>query len=197
VAEACRSAGAGLLYLSTDYVFDGMKGSPYREDDSPAPLSAYGKSKLAGEDATRNTASRWAIVRTAWLYGTHGKNFVKAIKEKADAGGALRVVDDQVGSPTYARDLAGAIGLLLDRDLAGTYHVTNSGICSWYDFARAILDLTGAADVPITRMTSKELDRPAPRPSYSVLENAAWRSVGLPPLRPWRDALAAMLALTP
>jgi dTDP-4-dehydrorhamnose reductase len=194
VAEGCRRAGAGLVYLSTDYVFDGDKGRPYTESDPPAPLSAYGRSKLEGERATRSLASRWVIVRTAWLYGVHGRNFVKTIMEKATAGERLRVVDDQVGSPTYATDLAGGVALLLSRGLTGLYHVTNSGSCSWFDLAREILRLTGSTSTPLSRISSEELNRPARRPAYSVLENAAWRAAGLPPLRPWPEALAAMLA---
>ncbi len=197
VAEACRRAGAGLVYLSTDYVFDGTKGAPYLEDDPPAPLNAYGRSKLEGERAACAIAPHWAVVRTAWLYGSHGKNFVRAIREKAAAGGPLRVVDDQVGSPTYATDLAEAIACLLARELTGVFHVTNAGACSWYEFAAAILLLTGQASVPLLRMTSDELNRPARRPALSVLENAAWRKAGLPPLRPWQEALAIMLAASP
>jgi dTDP-4-dehydrorhamnose reductase len=194
VAEGCRRAGAGLLYLSTDYVFDGCKGSPYTEEDAPAPLNAYGRSKLEGERATRSLAPRWVIVRTAWLYGTHGKNFVKAILEKARDGEPLQVVDDQVGSPTYAVDLARAIALLLSRGRTGVYHVTNGGFCSWHEFAQEILRLTGADATRLRPITSAELKRPARRPAYSVLENAAWKAAGLPPLRPWREALAEMLA---
>ncbi len=204
VAEGCRRAGAGLIYLSTDYVFDGRKRTPYTEEDPPAPLNVYGWSKLEGEHATRKLASRWAIIRTAWLYGIHGKNFVKTILEKAAGGERLRVVDDQVGSPTYAADLADAVGLLLSRlsagaaqaeRLTGLYHVTNSGSCSWYEFARQILRLSSRLGaIPLERITSGELSRPARRPAYAVLENAAWRTAGLPPLRPWPEALAAMLA---
>ena len=193
VAEGCRRAGAGLVYLSTDYVFDGRKGAPYTEGDAPAPLNAYGRSKLEGERAVRSLASRWLIVRTAWLYGTHGKNFVKTILEKVKAREALRVVDDQVGSPTYAADLAGAVALLLSRGRTGVFHVTNNGSCSWYDFALEILRLAGADSTCLSRITSEELNRPARRPAYSVLENSAWKAAGLPPLRPWPEALADML----
>ena len=194
VAEGCRQAGAGLAYISTDYVFDGRKGQPYTEEDLPAPLSVYGRSKLEGEHATRALASRWVIIRTAWLYGTHGRNFVKTILEKAAAGERLRVVDDQVGSPTYAADLADAVGQMLGRGVTGLFHVTNSGSCSWFEFAGRILRLAGAASVPLDRISSAELRRPARRPAYAVLQDAAWRAAGLPPLRPWPDALAAMLA---
>ncbi len=194
VAEACRKVGAGLLYLGTDYVFDGRKGSPYREEDPPAPLNTYGRSKWEGERAVQALAPRWTIVRTAWLYGRGGRNFVRAICEQAAMGRPLRIVDDQVGSPTYAPDLAGAIAHLLARELTGLFHVTNAGTCSWYEFAAAILRLTGQRGVPLSRISSPELQRQAPRPAYSVLENAAWRKAGFPPLRPWPEALAAMLA---
>jgi dTDP-4-dehydrorhamnose reductase len=194
VAEGCRRAGAGLVYLSTDYVFDGGKGSPYAEWDHPAPLNVYGRSKLEGEQATRNVAPHWTIVRTAWLYGIHGRNFVKTILAQIAAKEPLRVVKDQVGSPTYAGDLAEAIALLLSRGRRGVYHVTNGGSCSWYEFAQEILRLAGHDSSTVTPITSAELDRPARRPAYSVLENAAWNAAGFPPLRPWREALAAMLS---
>ena len=193
VAEACRQSGAGLLYISTDYVFDGRKHTPYREEDAPGPLGVYGRSKLEGEQAVRLTP-HWAIARTAWLYGVHGKNFVKAIRDKALSGGPLRVVDDQVGSPTYAADLAQAIATLVERKLSGIFHLTNSGTCSWFEFARAILELTGLSHVSLSPITAKDLNRAAPRPAFSVLDNAAWRAVGLTPLRPWREALAEMIA---
>jgi dTDP-4-dehydrorhamnose reductase len=194
VADGCRRAGAGLVYLSTDYVFDGHKGAPYTEGDAAAPLNAYGRSKLEGEHAVRSLAARWLIVRTAWLYGTHGKNFVKTILGKVVAGEALRVVDDQVGSPTYAPDLARAVALLLSENQTGLFHVTNSGSCSWYEFTKEILRLIGKDMGTVSPMSSQELNRLAPRPACSVLENAAWRAAGLPPLRPWPAALAEMLA---
>jgi dTDP-4-dehydrorhamnose reductase len=197
LAEGCRRIGAGLVYLSTDYVFDGRKEAPYVEEDTPAPLNAYGRSKLAGENAVREVAPRWAIVRTAWLYGTHGKNFVKTICQKAAGGGPLQVVDDQVGSPTFAADLADAMARLLSGGLTGIYHVTNSGSCSWYEFAREILRLAGFTSVSVRRISSEALDRPARRPGHSTLANAAWQAAGLPPLRPWPEALAAMLAAVP
>jgi len=194
VAEACRAVGAGLVYLSTDYVFDGRKGAPYLETDPVSPLSAYARSKVAGEEAVRAVAPRWTIARTAWLFGVSGKNFVKTIVEKAAAGGPLRVVDDQVGSPTYARDLAEAIAQLVSRGLTGTYHLTNAGSCSWYAFTHAIVEEAGLSHVAVTPMTTAELGRPAPRPALSVLANHAWVAAGMRPLRPWREALSAMLA---
>ncbi|MEK7205627.1 MAG: dTDP-4-dehydrorhamnose reductase [candidate division NC10 bacterium] len=165
VAEGCQRAGAGLVYLSTDYVFDGRKGAPYAESDPPAPLNAYGRSKLEGEQATRRVASRWTIVRTAWLYGVHGRNFVKTILGKAAAGEPLRVVDDQVGSPTHAGDVAEAVARLLSQGRTGMYHVTNTGTCSWYEFAREILRLTGYDSTAVAPISSAELNRPARRPA--------------------------------
>ena len=193
VAEGCRLAGAGLVYISTDFVFDGQKGSPYLETDAPVPISAYGRSKLAGERAVQETAPRWAVVRTAWLYGVHGKNFVKTIVGKAAAGEQLRVVDDQVGSPTYARDLAAAIAELLTRGLTGVFHLTNGGSCSWFAFTREILRQGGFSATGVLPISSRELDRPARRPACSVLANGVWERAGLSVLRPWPQALAAML----
>ncbi|HEX7513053.1 MAG TPA: dTDP-4-dehydrorhamnose reductase, partial [Candidatus Methylomirabilis sp.] len=193
VAEGCRLAGAGLVYISTDFVFDGQKGSPYLEADVPVPVSAYGRSKLAGERAVQETAPRWSVVRTAWLYGVHGKNFVKTIMGKAAAGGQLRVVDDQVGSPTYARDLAAAIAQLLTRELTGVFHLTNDGSCSWFEFTREILRQGGFSATGVLPISSRELARPARRPAYSVLANGEWERAGLSVLRPWPQALAAML----
>jgi dTDP-4-dehydrorhamnose reductase len=194
MAEGCRRIGAGLIYLSTDFVFDGLKGVPYTEGDAPAPLSAYGRSKLAGEQAVRTLAPRWAIVRTAWLYGVFGRNFVKIIVGKAAAGESLRVVDDQIGSPTFARDLALALNRLLARQLTGVFHLTNAGACSWYGFTRAILDQSGYGRTPLSPITSEVLNRPARRPGCSILANAAWAAAGEAPLRPWPAALADMLA---
>jgi dTDP-4-dehydrorhamnose reductase len=194
IAEGCRRAGAGLVYISTDFVFDGGQAIPYVETDAPRPLSAYGRSKLAGEKAVRDVASRWVIARTAWLYGVHGRNFVKTIVAKAAAGESLRVVDDQVGSPTYAGDLAAALAQLMAEGLTGVFHLTNAGSCSWYEFTREILRQAGFGATPVAPMTSRELNRPAQRPAFSVLANTAWQAAGQPPLRPWSDALAAMLA---
>jgi dTDP-4-dehydrorhamnose reductase len=193
VAEGCRRAGAGLVYVSTDFVFDGQKSCPYVETDAPAPLSAYGRSKLEGERAVQAIVQRWVIVRTAWLFGAHGRNFVKAILGKAAAGEHLRVVNDQVGSPTYAGDLADAIVRLLAREFVGMFHLTNGGFCSWYDFTREILRQAGYAAIGVAPISSDELNRPARRPAYSVLANAAWKRAGMPPLRPWAQALTAML----
>jgi dTDP-4-dehydrorhamnose reductase len=153
----------------------------------------YGRSKLAGEQAVREVAPRWAIARTAWLYGVHGRNFVKTIVTKAAAGESLRVVDDQVGSPTYAGDLARALAQLMAEGRTGVFHLTNAGSCSWYEFTREILRQAGFGATWVAPITSHELNRAARRPAYSVLANTAWQAAGHPPLRPWSDALAAML----
>jgi dTDP-4-dehydrorhamnose reductase len=194
VAEGCRRAGASLVYLSTDFIFDGTKRTPYLETDVPAPRSAYGRSKLEGERIVQALAPRWAIVRTAWLYGVHGKNFVKTILGKAAAGESLRVVNDQVGCPTYAADLAEALALLVSRGMTGLFHLTNAGACSWYDFTREILRQGGFPAIRVDPITSAALGRPAARPAYSVLAPAEWQAAGQRPLRPWPEALAAMLA---
>lgn len=192
VAAAAASVGVALCYLSTDYVFDGAKKAPYTEWDPPSPLSVYGASKLAGEREVRALCPHHWIVRTSWLYGP-GRNFVAAILAQAARGGPLRVVDDQVGSPTYTEDLAGGLAALLETARFGVYHLTNAGLCSWFQFATAILEAAGLR-VPIEPIPSSALDRPAPRPPYSVLRNACWELEGRPPLRPWPEALRAYLA---
>ncbi len=196
VARAAAAFDARLIYISTDYVFDGRKGSPYDECDPPNPRSAYGRSKLAGEQAVRENADH-AILRTAWLYGQHGRNFVTAILERARKGEPLRVVDDQVGSPTWSRDLAGAIAALVPKSAAGIFHATGAGQCSWFEFAEAILDeaasLGQVARVPVVPISTVELARAAPRPAFSVLGNRRLRESGVAPLPHWRDSLRAFL----
>ncbi len=203
VAAACREAGAFLVQLSTDYVFDGRARRPYRENERPSPQSAYARSKLAGELLVQALAPRHAIVRTAGLYAAGGSrakggSFVDRLLAQARRGEPLRVVRDQVTAPTWARDLAAALARLLPRWLAGqapggVYHLTNAGQCSWYEFARATVDLAGVP-ATIEAVTTAELRLPAPRPRYSVLANARLAALGEPPLRPWREALAAYLA---
>lgn len=194
LSVACQGAGAACCYLSTDYVFDGEKPSPYTEFDAPNPISCYGGSKLAGERYVQTLTPRHWIVRSSWLFGPGGKNFVKTILAKARAGEGLRVVDDQVGSPTYALDLARAIARLIGGPHYGIWHVTNSGSCSWYDFAAAILENTGLTGTRLEPISSKELGRAAARPRNSVLRNYCWELEGWPPLRPWSDALRDYLA---
>ncbi len=189
VAEACKAAGAKAVHYSTDYVFDGTKGEPYFEDDPCRPINAYGESKRRGEEALIETVERHVLIRTAWLYGRQGKNFVKAILAKAKDEGTLRVVDDQVGSPTFTLDLAQATKMLIEMDCFGTYHVTNRGVCSWYDFARRILEYAQVEGVTVVPIKSGELDRKAVRPSYSVLSNRKFMEATQRTMRPWQVAL--------
>jgi dTDP-4-dehydrorhamnose reductase len=194
VAVACQETGAACCYISTDYVFDGEKPDPYTEFDAPNPLSCYGASKLAGERYVRTLTPRHWIVRSSWLFGPGGKNFVKTILAKARAGRELRVVDDQVGSPTYTHDLARVIGHLIARPRYGVWHVTNSGSCSWYRFAAAILEAAGLGGTRLEPIGSKDLQRPATRPRNSVLRNYCLELEAWPVLRPWADALREYLA---
>jgi dTDP-4-dehydrorhamnose reductase len=194
VAEACKALGAWLLYVSTDYVFDGSKSTPYAEADPPAPLNVYGRSKLAGEAQVQAMGTPWAIVRTAWVYGHVGRSFVTTILQRLHAGAPLSVVTDQVGSPTYAPDLADAIMQLVERDSTGILHLTNSGSCSWFALAQAIAREVGVNPARIAPITAEKLGLQARRPANSVLANTAWKALGLPPLRPWDTALRARVA---
>lgn len=193
VALACRELGAAMLYISTDYVFDGAKGQPYCEWDNPNPLGHYGRSKLEGEQHVRDLLKEFYIVRTSWLYGNKGRNFVRTVLARAREAGTVRVVSDQVGSPTYAKDLGRAISRLISSGKHGTYHLTNSGSCSRYDLARKAVELAGipATVVPIT---SGEYPTPTRRPAYSVLRNFCWERNFGSPLRPWEEGLADYLA---
>jgi dTDP-4-dehydrorhamnose reductase len=192
VAEAARRAGAHVCYVSTDYVFDGTAGRPYLEWDEPAPRSVYGRSKLAGE---RELAEGSTVVRTAWLCGRNGPNMVKTILRLLGDGAPLRFVDDQVGSPTVAADLAACLVDLALARRPGVFHVTNSGTTSWYGFARAVVEFAGGDPGAVHPITTAELDppRPAPRPAWSVLDNAALRLSGLPSLPPWEESTRALV----
>jgi dTDP-4-dehydrorhamnose reductase len=193
VARACAEIGAALLYVSTDYVFDGSQGRPYREDDCPHPRSVYGYSKLRGEQLVQGLVARHCIVRTSWLYGPQGKNFVATILKLAREREELRVVSDQRGSPTFTRHLARKLEQLARAKACGIYHVTGAGHCSWFEFAQAIVKAGGYNRVRVAPITSQDLGRPAPRPANSVLENRRLLESGLGALPPWTEGLAQYL----
>lgn len=194
LARACRRIEARLLHLSTDYVFDGAKRAPYFPDDPPHPLGVYGQSKYAGEQALREELGDDAVVvRTAWLYGPHGQNFVKAILRQVDAGKPLRVIDDQCGAPTYTGHLAQALVAAVEHDLRGTHHATNAGSCSWFAFARAICELSGHRGWEIAPLAGDELTLPAPRPADSRLDTASLIAAVHYTMPPWREGLIAYL----
>ncbi|MEX1310909.1 MAG: dTDP-4-dehydrorhamnose reductase [Candidatus Sulfomarinibacteraceae bacterium] len=192
LASACDQAGACLVQISTDYVFDGTGTRPYREDDPVAPASAYGRTKLRGEELAGDAAHH-LIIRTAWLYGRGGRHFVGAIRDQIDSGRTnLRVVADQVGSPTFCDDLAAATLDLLGVQAGGIVHAVNTGATSWHGFATEIARLQGAA-VEIAPVATDEFPRPAPRPAYSVLDTSRLEGLIGRPMPPWQDALARYL----
>jgi len=193
VAVASEAVGAKLVYISTDYVFDGTANVPYNEFAPTNPLSIYGKSKLVGEQFVRDLHSKFFIVRTSWVYGKHGKNFVKTMLKLAQERDELMVVHDQVGCPTYTVDLANCILELIQTEKYGIYHVSNSGHCSWYEFAKAIFEEAGI-EVKVNPCTTKDFPRPAPRPAYSVFEHMSLQLNGFPNMRLWRQALKAFLS---
>lgn len=200
VALACQRFDAALLYISTDFVFDGEKGKPYVEFDLPNPLSIYAKSKYYGELYVQTLLNKFYIVRTAWLYGKNGKNFVETIINLAKEKTLLEIVNDQVSSPTYTKDLARALSKLITSSLSpnsgsyGIWHITNSGYCSWYDFAREIVEQLKIGKYKlkveeIRTISSENSNRPAKRPRFSVLENFCWHLEGWDKLRTWKEAL--------
>jgi dTDP-4-dehydrorhamnose reductase len=195
VAMACEEIRCPIVYLSSDYVFDGSKGRPYDEWDRTNPINTYGLSKLLGEQFVSSLTSRYYIVRTSWLYGSHGKNFVDTIGKLLAEQDSIRVVNDQSGCPTFTDDLARTIRTLLGRGY-GIYHVTNSGVCTWYDFARAVARMKGSAK-EIVPITSEEFGRPARRPAYSVLNNTMLRLEGVAAPRDWEEALASYISGAP
>jgi dTDP-4-dehydrorhamnose reductase len=189
VAIAAFKCRAKVVYLSTDYVFDGNKREPYLEMDSPRPLNVYGLSKLKGEQYVQESSKDPLIIRTQWLYGKYGKNFVTSILRQASEKGVLSIVNDQIGSPTYTVDLAKAIVVLIQYDARGIFHVANDDLCTWYTFGQAILKISGMDEVKVIPISSKELGLPAIRPSYSVLNcQKLKKETGLT-LRPWSEAL--------
>lgn len=183
-----------LVYISTDYVFGGKGGKPYREYDPVNPLNVYGKSKYDGELMVRQHCRRHYIIRTSWLFGCHGNNFVKTMLRLAKERESLQVVNDQTGSPTYTRDLAEAIAELVEKPTYGTYHLTNSDCCTWFTFTQEILESAGINNIRVEPITTEQLNRPAERPRYSVLDNYIWRLDGRQALPSYRDALKAYLA---
>ncbi len=190
VAEGAREAAACLVYISTDYLFDGTKGTPYTERDELHPLGSYAISKLAGEEAVRRILDHYLIVRTAWIFGPGRPNFVQNMARRAFAGERVRVVNDQTGSPTYTPHLAAALDLLCQQRITGTLNVVNSGSATWFDLTRETYRLAGADPGLVEPMTTADLNRPAPRPSYSVLDASRFSRLAGAPLPPWREALA-------
>jgi dTDP-4-dehydrorhamnose reductase len=190
VAAAAATVGASVVYVGSDYVFDGSKGAPYVETDQTAPLSAYGRSKLAGEEATRAANKRHFVVRSAWLFGTGGANFVETMLRLAADHGEVLVVRDQVGSPTYTWHLAYGIVRLIEGVEFGIHHMAAGGACSWYEFAREIFD-QAKVECKVMSATTDMLGRPAPRPAYSALVSQREHAIELPA---WQDGLSAYLS---
>jgi len=199
VAESCRAIDARMIQISTDYVFDGTKDTAYLEDDATAPLNVYGISKLAGELYVRNSHARHYIVRTSGLYGLHpcwgkGRNFVEAMLDLSKERNELRVVSDEILTPTFTDDLAQQLGVLINTEPPyGVYHATNNGECSWYEFAKTIFEIVGVT-IEVEKTTAAEWNAPATRPSRSVLKNAALQSAGIDRMPDWKDALGRYLS---
>ena len=194
IALGCKQSKAIMFYISSDFVFDGAKDKPYREDDRTNPLNVYGLSKLKGEEAVRKELIRYFIVRTSWLFGKYGKNFVDIILDKAEQKKELRVVMDQFGSPTFTKDLSKALEkmallALKNKKLAGIYHFCNSGSCSWYKYAEEIIDIAKKDDIRLSPITSAELDRPAIRPKMSILNINKYSKLCNEKPRDWQSAL--------
>lgn len=200
VALACREAGSRLIYYSTDYVFSGQSKRPYVESDLPDPINAYGRSKLEGERLVSEIVDEAAIMRIAWLYGQHGKNFVNTMLARArevvnqeEGAKILRVVNDQTGCPTWAREVARQTEVVIEHGLTGYLHAAAEGWATWFDFAVAVFDLAGIP-VEVEPCSSADFPRPAPRPGFTVLENARLRELDLCVMAHWRDALKEFFA---
>ncbi len=192
VAQACQEIGAKVVYLSTDYVFDGQGERFYGTDAHPNPINVYGKSKLAGEQAVQGRLARFFIVRTSWMYGTHGQNFVKSILQKVDGQGKLQVVGDQFGSPTYTVDLANLLCDLVKTERYGVYHAVNEGVCSRAEFAREIIRCAGKK-AEVMEITSLEYPQLAKRPCNSRMDTGELARAGFNRLPSWKDALLRYL----
>jgi dTDP-4-dehydrorhamnose reductase len=194
LSKAAAEFGASIVHYSTDYVFDGRKKEAYLEEDEPNPQSVYGKSKLAGEDLVRRHCPNHLILRTSWLFGP-GVNFIRTILSAAQKGTPLRVVNDQKGSPTCSKDLASYTLNMIGSGCRSTYHLTNSGSCTWFELAARALEWAGMRNIPITPVTTSEFKRPAPRPANSVLANARLEREGFPLMRPWQAAAREYIAI--
>jgi len=192
LARSAESIGCKLIHISTDYVFDGRKSvpEPYTEDDVPAPISVYGESKLKGEQLVQTYCTRFAILRTAWLYGIHGRNFLKTILKLAlqHSEDFIKVVNDQHGSPTWSRTLARQIRAVIDNGAEGIFHATSEGHCTWYDLTQAFLDRIGV-HTRVVPCTTAEFPRPAPRPVNSILENGRLKALDIHVMRSWETDL--------
>jgi dTDP-4-dehydrorhamnose reductase len=190
LALTCQAVGCPMVFLSTDYVFDGTKGSAYNEFDLPNPQGVYAKCKLAAEKYITSVLENYYIFRTAWLFGKAGnRNFIRSILQNAKSHASLRVVIDEVGTPTYAADLADIIYLVSTSEKYGLYHATNEGTCSRFEFAQEILDLAGMKDVTLKPIVHEELGLPCPRPANTALDNMNLRLQGFPPMRDYHEAL--------
>jgi dTDP-4-dehydrorhamnose reductase len=196
MAKAAKAVDAKILYISTDYVFDGTATEPYEVEQPTKPLGVYGETKFAGEEFLKKHVEKYFIVRTAWVFGIGGNNFVKTMIRLGEERGEVGVVHDQVGSPTYTVDLASFMLELMKTDKFGTYHATNGGVCSWYEFAVEIFKQAGLSQVKVSPLTTDQFPRPAKRPAYSVLSKRKMEEAGFTPLRDWKEALAAYLAET-
>ncbi|MFZ3590405.1 dTDP-4-dehydrorhamnose reductase [Bacillus sp. DJP31] len=192
LAQAANQVGSKMVYVSTDYVFNGEASVPYEVDHPTSPLGVYGETKLAGEEFLQEHLERFFIVRTAWVYGVYGNNFVKTMLRLGKERGEVGVVHDQVGSPTYTVDLARFLVELMESEKYGTYHASNEGVCSWYEFAVEIFK-QARLDVKVNPLTTEQFPRPAARPKYSVLSKDRINKEGFTPLRNWQDALAVYL----
>ncbi|MFW5981017.1 MAG: dTDP-4-dehydrorhamnose reductase [bacterium] len=188
IAIACQQSKSEMIYISSDYVFDGKKGSPYLEFDNPNPINIYGKTKLAGEEFVKSLLNQYFIVRTAWLYGDYGNDFIKTMLKLAKEREFVNIVKDQVGTPTYVKDLVEAIKIILDSKLYGIYHATNDGEASWYEFAKRIFEYSNS-QVKVKAVTSQEFVSAAARPAYSVLNNYSLEQGFGYKMRDWEIAL--------
>ena len=193
VALACRETGAKLMYISSDYVFDGTGTRPWEPDDERHPLNVYGQTKYEGELAVEELTEKFFIVRIAWVFGVAGKNFIKTMLRLGEERGAVSVVDDQVGSPTYTYDLARLLVDMIQTDRYGRYHATNEGLCSWYEFAKEIFRQAGMDQVQVTPVTSDQFPAKATRPSNSRMSKEKLQENGFTPLPTWQDALGRFL----